>query len=264
MLDESLFQSTLDQLKQHLLNVTFYFQGEPFLNKSFLGMVSYAHSKNLFTFTSTNGHFLDRHTAEETVRSGLSKIIVSLDGIAQDTYEKYRIGGDLKKVLDGIKELAEAKKRLGSLTPFIEVQMVVFSHNETEIDAVKSLKKTLGINKVSLKSAQIYDHMNGSELLPSDEQLSRYSKSGNGFKIKNKLYDHCWRLWNSSVITWDGRVVPCCFDKDAMYKMGDVTKTDFMQVWRSESYKKFRGQLLKQRKSIAICNNCSEGTKVWI
>jgi radical SAM protein with 4Fe4S-binding SPASM domain len=65
------------------------------------------------------------------------------------------------------------------------------------------------------------------------------------------------------VITWDGLVAPCCFDKDATHRLGDLKATSFKEIWRSPAYQSFRQQLWKGRKNIDICANCSEGTKVW-
>jgi radical SAM protein with 4Fe4S-binding SPASM domain len=70
-------------------------------------------------------------------------------------------------------------------------------------------------------------------------------------------------MWHSAVITWDGNVVPCCFDKDAKYSMGNVQTETFQDIWNNSKYNSFRANLLKSRSSIDICTNCSEGTKVW-
>lgn len=65
------------------------------------------------------------------------------------------------------------------------------------------------------------------------------------------------------MVTWDGRVVPCCFDKDAHYVLGDLSKQSFHEVWNGESYNAFRATLLKSRSDIDMCRNCSEGSPVW-
>jgi radical SAM protein with 4Fe4S-binding SPASM domain len=77
------------------------------------------------------------------------------------------------------------------------------------------------------------------------------------------MANHCWRLWQDPVITWDGLVAPCCFDKDATHRLGDLKATSFKEIWRSPAYQSFRQQLWQGRKNIDICANCSEGTKVW-
>jgi radical SAM protein with 4Fe4S-binding SPASM domain len=65
------------------------------------------------------------------------------------------------------------------------------------------------------------------------------------------------------VITWDGTVVPCCFDKDAQHRMGDLKTGTFSELWRSARYRKFRGKVLQSRQQVDICANCSEGVRVW-
>ena len=93
---------------------------------------------------------------------------------------------------------------------------------------------------------------------------SRYKKNGDGkFSIKNELLDHCWKMWHSCVITWDGKVVPCCFDKDAHFVLGDLNQNTFKEIWTGEKYNEFRASLLRSRSEIEMCRNCTEGTKVW-
>jgi radical SAM protein with 4Fe4S-binding SPASM domain len=77
------------------------------------------------------------------------------------------------------------------------------------------------------------------------------------------MVNRCWKLWHANVITWDGLVVPCCFDKDAQHRMGDLKSGSFKSIWKSEAYKNFRTSLMNGRKNIDICSNCSEGASVW-
>jgi radical SAM protein with 4Fe4S-binding SPASM domain len=264
MLEKTLFEKTIEDIKGALLYLTFYFQGEPFLNKDFLEMVKVATKKKIYTSTSTNAHYLTYENAVETVKSGLDRLIISIDGMSQETYEHYRVGGNLNKVLEGTKNIIKAKKDLNSQTPHLIFQFLVVKPNEHEIEQVKLLTKELGVNELRLKTAQIYDYENGSPLIPENQKYSRYFKNNLGkFELKNKLINHCWKMWHSAVITWDGIVVPCCFDKDAEYRMGDVSKTDFKSVWQSPKYLEFRQSLISSRKNIEMCKNCTEGTKIW-
>ncbi len=84
------------------------------------------------------------------------------------------------------------------------------------------------------------------------------------YKIKSKLENHCFALWRTSVITWDGKVVPCCFDKDAEHEIGNLSNNSFSEIWKSEAYINFRSKILGGRKNIDMCNNCTEGLKVNI
>lgn len=263
MLENSFFEKTILQLKNSLHSLTFYFQGEPYLNPDFLKMVSFANKHGVFTITSTNAHYLNEQNAVDTVKSKLNKLIISVDGVTQDTYEKYRIGGVFNKVIAGTKEIIKQKKLLNSKYPHVVWQFVVFKHNEHQVDLVKKLGKELGVNEVTIKTAQIYDFENGHDLIPETNKYARYKKVGDSYEIKNKLLNQCWRMWQGCVITWDGKIVPCCFDKDAKYQIGNLKKDSFKGIWFSDEYNQFRQNILKGRNQIDICNNCTEGTKVW-
>lgn len=264
MLQETLFKKTIDELHKDLLYLIFYFQGEPYLNPKFLEFVKYASSKGLYTATSTNAHYLNDINAKKTVESGLDRLIISIDGITQETYQSYRIGGNLTKVLEGAKNVVKWKRDLKSKTPHLIFQFLVVKPNQHQIPELKKLAEEIGINEVGIKTAQVYNFEHGNELIPTLEEYSRYKKQSDGtFAIKNNLLNHCWKLWHSCVITWDGLVVPCCFDKDAEYKMGDLKAESFDSLWMSEKYKEFRSSVLKSRSEIDICKNCTEGTTVW-
>ena len=263
-LKTTFFESVLSELAPTLSYLIFYFQGEPFLNKQLLEMVQLAHQKGIYTATSTNAHFFDPETAEKTVLSGLDRCIISIDGTTQDVYEQYRKEGNLQQVIDGTKNLIEARKKLNSATPAIIFQFLVVGPNEHQMNDVVALAHSLGVDEVKFKTAQIYDYQNGSPLLPKNEKYSRYRQNTDGsFSIKNTFINHCWRLWHSAVITWDGWVVPCCFDKDASHKMGQLKTHSFKEVWKGKSYQAFRKSIIQSRSEIDICTNCTEGTKVW-
>ena len=263
MLDLDLYKKIIDEIHPELVWLILYFQGEPFLNKSFLEFVKYAASKNLYTATSSNAHYFTDEMAKATVESGLDRLIISIDGTNQETYSKYRKGGQLNKVIEGTENLLKWKKELGLQTPHIIWQFIAFKHNEHQIPEIKKLAKEIGVDELGIKTAQIYDYQTSNEFIPENEDLSRYSKTETGYQIKNKLLNQCWRMWRGSVITWDGLVVPCCFDKDATHRFGNITKQSFKSVWSGEQYNNFRKAILKSRKEIDICTNCTEGTKVW-
>jgi radical SAM protein with 4Fe4S-binding SPASM domain len=141
---------------------------------------------------------------------------------------------------------------------------LVVKPNEHQIPEIYKLAKEIGIDEVKLKTAQVYDYENGNELIPTIDKYSRYRDNGDGtFSIKNTLLNHCWKLWHACVITWDGLVVPCCFDKDATHQLGDLKNKDFKHIWQDGPYQQFRSQLLKGRDKIDICTNCTEGCDVW-
>lgn len=264
MLSSDLYQKLIDELAPSLTYLTFYFQGEPYLHPQLLEMVSYASRRKIYTATSTNAHYLNDEMAKKTVESGLDRLIISLDGADQETYESYRVGGELSKVLEGTRNIVRWKRELKSSTPHVIFQFLVVRPNESQIEQVYKLADEMGVDEVALKTAQIYDYKNGSDLIPQQEKYSRYRRQADGtYEIKNKLLNHCWKMWHSCVVTWDGKVVPCCFDKDAHFVLGDLNQNSFGEIWRSDKYNDFRKSLLRSRSEIEICKNCTEGTKVW-
>lgn len=263
-LKEDFFRTTIDDLYKDLMYLIFYFQGEPYINPKFLDMVKYASSKGIYTITSTNGHFLNDENAKKTIESGLDRMIISVDGTTQETYENYRKEGKLETVLQGAKNIVKWKKALHSSTPHIIFQFLVVKPNEHQIPDIYRLAKEIGVDEVKLKTAQVYEYKNGNDLIPTIDKYSRYKQQKDGtFVVKNELLNHCWKLWHACVITWDGLVVPCCFDKDAIHQLGDLKKGKFREIWKGAQYHRFRTSLLKGRDQIDICNNCTEGCKVW-
>ena len=259
------FTSMIDQMYEDLIYLTFYFQGEPYINPDFLDMVNYAHRKGIYTATSTNAHFLNEEAAIKTIESGLDKLIISLDGTTQETYEQYRIHGSIDKVISGTKEIVKWKRKMNSKTPKVVFQFLVVKPNEHQVEDAKKLAKELGVDEIKFKTAQVYDYENGNPLIPSIEKFSRYQQNADGkWTVKNEMLDRCWRMWHSAVITWDGLVVPCCFDKDAQHEFGKMQEgIEFSQIWNNPAYNQFRKSILTSRKSNEICKNCTEGTKVW-
>lgn len=259
MLEKSTYHKIIQESATHLTYLHLYFQGEPFLHPEFLDLVSYADEKKIFTATSTNAHYLNEKTVPKVVNSGLKQLIVSVDGATQSVYENYRIGGDLSRVKSGIEMLIQERKAKGSSYPQVIFQFLVTGKNEHEIPKIKELAKELEVDELQLKTAQIYDYENGSELIPTDLKFSRYLPLKNGkWRLKKEIKNKCWRMWQGAVVTWDGDVVPCCFDKDASHVMGNLTREKLVKVWRNSLYNGFRQQLLSDRSQIEICKNCSE------
>lgn len=263
-LNLELHERMLQQVHKSVFYINYYFQGEPFLNPKFLSIIRQAKQYNIYTATSTNAHFIDQKKAEEIVASGLDRLIISIDGLTQETYESYRVNGKLEKVIDASKWLVAAKKEAKRKTPYLIFQFLAVAQNEHEIPAIYQLGKSIGIDEVRIKTAQLYDYQHGNPLMPKNEKYARYKQQKDGtYQLKYKTGNHCWRMWSGSVLTWDGKVVPCCFDKDAQHVLGSLEANTFQEIWNNKAYTTMRGAVLTKRNEIDICKNCSEGAKVW-
>jgi radical SAM protein with 4Fe4S-binding SPASM domain len=257
------FRRILDEQADDLLLLMLWNQGEPFINSNLIEMIRLARARNVTTITSTNVHYLKtKEDARAIVESGLDEIILSMDGATPETYVEYRVGGNFERVMEGIRLLTEAKRELNSATPVTHMQFIIMKHNEAEIDAARQLARDLQVDRLSLKTVQVYTEEEAQRYLPEDESRSRYQYNGNGLQTKAKVRNSCRHIWYSTVVNWNGAVSPCCFDKDVHYGLGNALNGGtFDDVWTGEKYSDFRNAILKDRASVPICNNCSEGLK---
>jgi radical SAM protein with 4Fe4S-binding SPASM domain len=260
------YKRLIDEISGHIVLLMLWNQGEPFLNPCFNEMVRYARSRRIPTLTSTNAHYIrNEEEASRIVESGLSEIIVSLDGVEQETYAKYRVGGRIERVFEGVRLLVQERDRLKAKTPLINLQFIVMKHNEDELEEAERIARSLlGPNdKFLVKTAQVYTDKQAEEFLPQNEEFRRYEQDGGGdMVVKGQPQRGCKVLWYSSMVNWNGAVAPCCFDKNVDFNMGDAFgDATFAQIWGDKAYKDFRRRILKDRTSVDMCRNCSEGYK---
>ena len=256
-MEMDLFEKIINETGSYLYNINLYFQGESMLHPqlfSFLGKITHIH-----TVLSTNGHFLSWENSEELVKSGLNQLIVSLDGMDQDTYSEYRKKGNIDTVRRGIKNVADAKKKFRSQIE-LEIQFLVNRFNEKQIPEIIRYASELKVS-LKLKSMQIINKENIIHWLPLEAKYGRYRQKDRDYEIKSPLHNKCMRLWFNPVVTWDGKVLPCCFDKDAEHVMGDLNLESFREIWNGPKYKIFRERVLSGRRMIEICRNCTSGLK---
>jgi len=253
------FRNLIDKLPDEIFYLTLYFQGEPFLNKHFFSMAEYAKQKKMFVATSSNGHYLSDENIDRLLHSGLDKIIISIDGTDAQTYSAYRREGNFEQVMSGITSLVKRKRETGILYPLVVVQFIVFRQNQHQLSEIKLLSKQLGVDVLELKTAQHYDFENGNPYMTTLDKYSRYRKDSSGrFEPKNKLRNRCRRMLTSCVITWDGNVVPCCYDKDAEFCYGNLFQSSFNEIWNGAAAENFRRRIMQSRKDMAMCRNCTE------
>jgi len=257
------FIKIVDQIHRQTFYLQLFFQGEPFINASLREMICYAHKKRVYVAISTNAHFIREEVASQLITSGLDKLIVSIDGLTEESYQNYRIGGKLSKVLDALRILRDTRLRVPNGKRMeVVLQFLVTKQNEHELPQLKQLAEEYHAS-VSLKTMQVYSAESALAFLPSNEHYRRYTMKDGQLHPKSKLKNQCVRLWERSVITWDGVVVPCCFDKNARYPLGTVHESDFFSIWQSDSYHGFRKDILSNRRGIPMCTNCTEGLKVY-
>ena len=253
LMSREVWKRVLAEVKDTAHTIQFYFQGEPLLNPDLPQMVREAHEAGLYTITSTNAQALTPAMAEALIHAGLDRIIVSMDGLTDESYNAYRIGGSLEKTKAALRYLREAKERLHGRTT-IELQCLRLRTNEQEWAAFKRVYKQLGADKLVLKTAQLYDYTDGHPLMPSDARYSRYTKGADGLFHRKKLGRGCLRVWSGVVITTNGDVLPCCYDKAHSFTYGNITTQPLAQLFANERALAFRKAAINEQPT--ICQEC--------
>ena len=250
-----LFRKVLNEVKAYAHTMQFYFQGEPLLNKDLPQMVKEAHEAGLYTIVSTNAQAMTPEMAQALVNAGLSRIIVSMDGLTQATYGAYRVGGDIEKCKAALRYLREARgERRKARGTVIELQCLRLKTNEHEWQELQRVYKSLGADTLTLKTAQLYDYEKGHPLMPSEARYSRYEKGADGRFHRKHLRRGCLRVWSGVVVTTTGEVLPCCYDKSHAYAYGNISDAPIAELFRNEKAQAFRRAALHEQPK--ICQEC--------
>lgn len=258
------FKQIVDEISETGFYIQLFFQGEPYLNKKLDEMICYAQSKNLYVSVSTNGLLINSVSITRMIKNMPDKIIFSLDGLDEISYQNYRVGGTFKQADESLRLLTETKRKLNLKKPFVELQFIVMKQNEHFISEVKKYAEESLVDRLIFKTMQVSSYENALKFLPSKKKYSRYEIQNDSFELKGQVQNHCFALWRTAVITWDNRMVPCCFDKDANYVLGNINHYSISEIWKSENYQRFRKSVLLNRKGNDICTNCTEGLKMNI
>lgn len=258
-IDYSVAEKMAGELRGRVLSVWLYGQGEPMLHPRFFDIISLFRRMN--AVISTNGHFLDEENCIRLVNSGLKKIIISYDGITPASYNMYRVGGDHLRVTNGIRRLAEINKQSGSPLK-TELQFLLHRHNEHEVREAARFARSVGADFM-IKSMQVLDSERAGDWMPADSNKSRYRFTEGNWELASAPSAGCIRMWTALVVTSDGDVVPCCFDKQARHVMGNINESTLSAIWTSERYASFRSDVMKSRSLADICAGCPQGNRLF-
>lgn len=251
------FRHIVADIKPYVHTIQLFWQGEPLLNDNLPEMVRIAREAGIYTIVSTNAQRLDQTRAMALAGAGLNRIIVSMDGWTQSSYEQYRRGGNVEQVKQALQYLRQAKQQTGAHM-LIELQCLRLKTNEAEWGLFRRHYKDLGADCLTMKTAQLYDYEQGSPFMTTDERYARYKwdKQSARFVLKRKLHNCCYRLWSGCVIDVNGNVLPCCYDKQQSFPLGNILTAPLAQIWHSRRADDFRRAVLRQRASIPMCTNC--------
>ena len=276
MLEWELYKCLIDEIGDYLFYIELHNWGEPLLHKQTPEFIRYAKSKDIYVIIHTNLSIrLSDEYIQNLVRSGLDKLVASVDGATQETYERYRRGGNLSLVRNNMERIQAAKRALGSKTPVIIWKFLVFKHNEHEIATARKIYKDWGADYVDF----IGPFMD-SNILEAGIACSSIAKYASPFEYQAQLRtktDHkrkpplCSSLYVALTLNSDGSVSPCCGIIDENDDFAKYSPSSgFFSAWNSDKFRAARTiaskpEMLRVRKDqpsngvVNICQRCPTG-----
>lgn len=243
------FKIIADKISPYCKYIYLHNWGEPLLNPDIIRIIKYA-SQFAPCNISTNGMCLTLQLTEELITSGATDILVSIDGMTQQTYEKYRVGGDLNKALTALKMLLYYNQKHGNKVNIIP-QFVVFSHNQHEIAAFRNFCHLFGVEPV-FKAPYIRPN---SRFKNAD--LTEYVRcSYPDFQSLSQAMSSCKDPWDVFTVLLDGSVVPCCYDHNKSVCFGNIFEQEVMEIWNSTLLTEFRSNLQSHNPPCFCLENC--------
>jgi len=255
------FKTIMNQIGKYLYKLCLYNWGEPLINKDLVKMIRYAKKFDLIVEVSTNLSILNENLAKDIVASNLDYLIVAIDGITNESYSKYRIGGNLSNVLNNLRLLLDIKKKFNSPKPHIIISFLPTRYNENEIPkAIEFFKKmdlSFMVGKLRLDMGDEVtktknDIIQFIDWLPINPNLSEYDNN-----LNRSLSSYCKWPWELIVIHPDGNTSPCCAVYSQKYDFGSVLKNSFLNVWNGKKYRDARTIIRKNRMNNDSCIPCN-------
>lgn len=219
---------------------------EPLIRNDLIKFIDYASAAGIIDiYFSTNGILLNEKISEKLIKSGLTRLQVSIDAVTQETYDKVRPGGSLQKVIKNLDNFLNLKIKLKRTTPLVRVNFVKTNQNEFELEEfLKFWEK-----KVDMIGVQ--------EFIKPTKVVNEI-KSKKTFKKKNFK---CSFPFKQLVINNEKQVLPCCTFWGEELALGKIEKPeDLKKAWNSEKMQDLRKKHLEGKYfEIPQCKNCVEG-----
>ena len=255
------FEKLIDEVGDYLLLMVLWNWGEPFLNPAIYDMIACAKEKNILVHCSTHGNvnFQDEN-AEKLVDSGLDTLIFGVDGATQETYGRYRVGGNLKRVQENIRRIIRIRGQKNSRTPRLNLRFVVMRHNEHEIPLIKTMAEDLGVDFLSFKTVDL-PPLHGDDLdeeyAPRDSAYRRYEYEDGSFTRKARPFQ-CMRPWKRVTLDALGEIISCEYDHKDLHSFGSITEENsLMSVWKGQAASEFRKTFNRGWNDYYLCRDCT-------
>lgn len=233
--------------------IGFGVNNEPLLNKDIFKMIKISSDKNISTTLFSNFTLSNTYQIEEIVNSGIKYISIGLDGIDQQSYSKYRIGGNFDIVINSIKQIQKYKKLNNLEFPKITIIFIVCKHNEDLVNKAQKFFDNLNIS-VFFRRTDFYAGFEN--WFPTKFKQTNSNENKAPFSDIN-INSICLEPFVSATINSFGNVYPCCGDGAFDFSVGNIFNDSFENIWNSKKMKDIRIFLQKKGNiSNVPCVNC--------
>ena len=265
VMDLDRFRGLIEQVERSLLVMTFWGWGESSLHPQLYDMIEIASSRGIFTMLTLNGTNLD---AQRILDSGLDYLVVSFDGLRDESYRPVRVGGDLQAAIDGVGRLRAARQARGRTRPRINMGFIVTRLNQGEVDGLDAAARGIGFDATRPKYLHVVTKQVAAELRPTDPRLrGQVGIVGPGRTIERDIPgivrppapNGCGLLWEYAMVYHDGTMVPCCYDWNAEQPLGNAFETGFRELWSGEAYTELRRKVTTAKHTVELCRECQGG-----
>ncbi|MBF0137513.1 MAG: SPASM domain-containing protein [Magnetococcus sp. DMHC-1] len=243
----TLFKEIVRQIKPFTSSVTLAVGGESLYNKEFFDMVRHARMEGIKVLLNTNATMLDAKRAQQLLESGLSHVSFAFDGFNKIQYEKARVGADFEKTLNNIIHFLELKKSHAKSDPYTVLSMLMLDMTlATPQEQNQFLSRFEGlIDEVRLREVATWG--------PVFKETDQFS-----FRKNVQLYPPCSRLWSTAVVAWNGDLLPCIYDVNHDYVLGNIQKENFVDIWNGPGMVALRKSMLDGtfRTLLPLCEHC--------
>ena len=255
------YKDVIDDIAGYAKKMDLWNFGEPFLNPNIFDMIRYATDRKIKVRVSTNSTVLGDAEIDKVFGSNLSSIIVCLDGASKETHERYRVGSDFDKVVEGISKLAQQKRALGRELPFIRLQFIVFSYNEHEIEDIIAMAERMQVDQLALKNVSLGTWIDADKrkkiakkLLPKNDKFQKYVIKGDELKLKQQDKTCSWAYANGVVLS-NGDVTTCCYDSSGKHVFANIHRDGgLMNILKGAKMTEVRQQILGFE--LSLCKTC--------